>query len=407
MDDRGNTTKASYSNSKRSTLAYVLFAMMFVMGAAGVAMVYKFAQNGATPAATFTPMLSSPLAHFGSKCTVIPDAEDFTDCSTGWEDVSKPLVLRCLDGYGNIEVNKVRDGETMEKSYRDMALVRHECKGLDTCTFTLSEMQTNDDGMSLDSEPLPEETGPEIEPETIIDDVAGIDSNGQVLMKHHKHHHHNEAGKTKMFYQCEKLEEGPFAALETFFNDILGPGELIVEEVPFEEIGTEEIGTEEIAKEEVPIMLSKKHGHCQGILKNLAQDWDAGAACGTSTDELTLRCDTERTGARIFVLNVHPKKPKTPSEPIIEDTGSSVDTEPFLAKRGHGHKHQGRGKEKNKQQKQWGLELTDACSTSGGECKVVLNVALGAAIIEDPEITETTAFHVKFMCSYDHVQNQV
>lgn len=407
MDERGNTTKSSYSyESKRSTLAYLLFALMFIIGGAGVAFLYNFSQ-GPTQAATFTPILSSPLAGFGGHCTVTPDAEDFAACSTDWEPVADSQVLRCPSGYGNIKVLKVKDGETGGKNYRDMALIRHYCKGMDNCKLSLGELRAADDGMPLEDKieiPVEEEIIIEpIEPEEIIEDVAGVDSNGHVLMKHHGHHHHMHRGQVKIKYECEKNEESPFEALESFFEDLMmmGPGEII------EEPAEEEIGTEELPPEETPIFLSKKHGGCHKGLKNIAQDWDAGVVCGTLTDEMTLSCDPERTGARIFVMSVHTKNKhqKQPADsgtnPIIEDTEQTVEAEPFLAKHGR-HKHQGG---KHKEGKQLGWQLTDVCNAQEGDCTVVLGEALQTSFSQNPLITESTPMHVKYMCSYEHQEN--
>lgn len=402
MDERGNTTKQTYSYEKqRSTLAYVLFALMFIIGGGGITLFYNKGRGGPSAAATFTPFLSSPKAGFGGKCTIVPDAEDFASCSTSWEKVADSQVMRCPSGYGNIEIQKVRDGETGHKNYRDMALLRSFCKGMDNCKVTLGELRAADDGMPLDNEPpMEEELEPEVDPELFIDDVAGIDSNGHVLMKSHGHHDHHHARQVKIQYECEKLEESPFEALAGFFEDMM-TGETE------EGIATEEIATEEIGTEETPVIfLSKRHGGCKGGLKNIAQDWDAGTVCGTASEELTLSCDPNRTGARIFVLAVKPKiKHQKPTngdpgtDPVIEDPNSTVETEPFLAKRGH-HGHE----RKHKKGKQLGWQLTDICAGQP-ECKTTLNVDLQAALAENPLVNESTPMHVKYMCSYDHETN--
>jgi len=407
MDERGNTTKATYYQGKRSTLAYALFASMFLICAGGGFLLYTFFQ-GPTEAALFTPFLSSAQTKFAGHCTVTPDAEDFAACSTDYETVADSQILRCPSGYGNLKVNKVRDGETGKKLYRDMVLLRHFCKGMDNCQFSLSDLRAADDGMPLEEtethidtiiiEPI--ET---IEPEEILDQVAGVDSNGHVLMK--KHTHSRYPGKVKVYYECDRNEEDPFEALANFFEDILmmGPGDLVVDEP-----AAEEIGAEELPPEETPILLSKKHGGCHKGLKNLAEDWDAGVVCGTLTEEMTLECDPLRTGARIFVMAVKPKTPKHQNQPVdsgvdpeIVNTQETVENEPFLSKKGHGHKHQGK-----KQAKQLGWQLTDVCGSQGGACSVVLQTELGeSAFASDPTITDTTPMHVKYMCSYEHQEN--
>lgn len=417
MDERGNTTKVSSYSKNRSVLGYALFALMLIMGGVGVAFVVKYRQSAPATASTFTPFLSEALVGVGGKCTVIPDAEDFATCSTAYEKVDEPQVLRCPKGYGNIEVQKVRDGETHHKNYRDMAVLRHECKGMDACKYNVAELRAGDDGMPFDDEPLPEEElEPELDPEAIIEDVAGVDSNGHVLMKHHGHghHHKNHPNSVKVYYECEKLEQSPFEALETFFDDMLGPGDLTIEEVDVEEMPGDVPATEEIAQEEVPILLSKKHkkgGKCGGALKNLAQDWDAGAVCGTMGEEIKLSCDNARAASRIFVLSVqakghhnHNKDTGANTDPVIEDTQNSVAEEPFLSKRG-GHKHGHGGA--HKQGKKLGLDLTDHCSQQDGfECSVILNDVLGTALTQNnPLIDETTPMHVKYMCSYAHQEN--
>eukprot|EP00493_Phyllostaurus_siculus_P003098 UN03112 len=119
---------------------------------------------------------------------------------------------------------------------------------------------------------------------------------------------------------------------------------------------------------ETPVhFLSKKHGHgCNKGLKNIAQDWDAGTVCGTIAEEMTLSCDPNRAGARIFVMAVKPKLPHqhgaggadaNVDTGVIEDTTSSVENEPFLAKHGHhghnhGHKNK-KGKGKNLKRNRW------------------------------------------------------
>jgi len=442
MDDRGNTTKTTYSKRQDSILGYVLFALMLVIGGAGVAVFYSHVQQGSSgpaPASTFTPFLSSPLAGFGGKCTVTPDAEDFASCSSNWEKVDDNQVLRCPSGYGNIEVLKVKDGETGHKNYRDMALLRHFCKGMDNCKLHLGELRAADDGMPLDDQPPAfEETEevlePELDPEAIIDDVAGVDSNGHVLMKHHGHHHHHHPGQVKIHYECEKLD-GPFDALEAFFDDLMGPGEMEIEEVDIVDPYQESPATEDApATEETPLFLSKRHGHCDKPLKNVAQDWDLGVACGEAAQEMTISCDATRTNARIYVLSVNPKLPhsKPPgfndgvTDNVIQDTtGGSVETDPFfLSQRGHGGHHGGHGGHHRghgghhgghgghhhghggKAQKQLGGELTDICATSSGECSVTLSTDLAATLAEVmPEVQDDTPMHVKFLCSYEHLNN--
>jgi len=420
MDERGNTTKATYSSqNKRSVVAYALFATMFLMCAGGGFALYTFFQSPAE-AAMFTPILSSPQTSFGGHCTVTPDAEDFAACSTDYETATESQILRCPSGYGDIRVTKVKDGENGKKLYRDMALVRHYCKGMDSCEFTLTELREADDGMPLEEHETHIDTIiiEPIEPEEIIDQVAGVDSNGHVLMKHHAHHHY--PGKVKTYYTCDKNEEDPFEALANFFEDILmsGTGEVVVDEPIVDEPAVEEIGTEELPAdyEETPIVLSKKHGGCHKGLKNLADDWDAGAVCGTVTEEITLACDPERTGARIFVMAVKPKGNKhnkptdSGADPVIDNPQETVENEPFLAKRGHHHGHK-QGKQGNKQAKQLGWQLTDVCSSKaeegdGSSCTVILNEALGeGAFASDPLVTETSPIHVKYMCSYDHQVN--
>jgi len=416
MDDRGNTTKATYSSqSKRSVVSYALFASMFIILAGGGFALYTFLQRP-VEAAMFTPMLSSPESRFGGHCTVTPDAEDFAPCTTDYEKIDDSQILRCPSGYGNIRVTKVRDGENGKKLYRDMAVLRHFCKGMDTCEFALAELRAADDGMPLE-EP---ETHIDaiiiepIEPEEIVDQVAGVDSNGHVLLKRHSHSRY--PGKVKVYYECEKNEEDPFEALANFFDDILmsGPGE-IVDEPPTEYIPVEEeIGVEELPAEETPIVLSKKHKHggCHSGLKNIAEDWDAGAVCGTLTEEITLTCDENRTGARIFVMAVKPKGNKIHNNPadtgadaVIDNTQESVENEPFLAKHKHG-KHG--GKQGKKAAKQLGWQLTDVCNSQvdhPAECTVVLNTALEGAFADNPLVTEESPIHIKYMCSYDHQLN--
>lgn len=412
MDERGNTTKTTYSKSNRSILAYVLFGMMFVMGGVGAVLFYNHVHNGPTPAAMFTPLLSSPLAGFGGKCTVTPDAEDFAACSSGWEKVEDSQVLRCPSGYGNIEVQKVKDGETGHKNYRDMALLRHFCKGMDNCKLHLGELRAADDGMPIDDAPPMEieelEPEPEVDPEAIIEDVAGVDSNGHVLMRHHGHHQPHHQGQVKIIYECEKLDGGPFDALETFFEDFMGPGDLEIQEVDVLEPEAEDPYAENAAEAPAtPLFLSAKHkhGHCDGKLKNVAQYWDVASVCGTVTDEVTLGCDEARSGARIFVLSVAPKtkhqhQPTDSGvDPVIEDTTGTVEDQPFLSRRGHGKHPHGGGK--HKAGKQLGLQLTDICAEQeGSSCSVVLGQALQNSFAENPLIDETTPIHVKYMCSY-------
>lgn len=410
MDERGNTTKSTYtSQNKRSVLAYSLFAMMCIIGIGGVVFFYNFANNGPVAATKFTPFLSSPLVGGGQKCTIIPDAEDFTPCTSDWENIADSQVLRCPSGYGNIEVTKVKDGETGHKNYRDLALVRSFCQGTDSCRLTLGDLRAADDGMALpDQELIPDSEELEIDPEAIIEDVAGVDSNGEILLKahgHHHHHHHHHAGKVKIAYECERLEESPFAELEALFEDLMGP-EPATEETAFVHEATQE-----------ELILSKHHKHgCKNKLKNIAQDWDAGNACGTAGSEMTLSCDQSRSGARIYVLNVKAKLPKTPAvDPttgadtgesgFVEDEpvdGSVVENEPFLSKHGHhghkhGHGHKGSGK-------QLGHELTDVCAGLS-ECTTTLNVDLQASLAENPQIDDSTEMHVKYMCSYNHQEN--
>jgi len=424
MDERGNTTKPSYVYEKRrSPLAFGLFASMILLTIGGGAFYFLYAKTGPSPAATFTPFLSSPQAGFGGHCTITPDAEDFAPCSSEWELVTDSQVLRCPSGYGNIEVLKVKDGETGKKNYRDMALLRNFCKGMDNCKLTLGELRANDDGMPLENEPLIEEADIiEIEPEAIIEDVAGVDSNGQVLMKHHAHHHHHHSshpGRVKIHYECEKLHSSPFEALEMIFSDLMsgaGPAEVTVQEGGEEDIASEFNPYEEqIANEETPVVfLSKGHGgKCNKGLKNLAQDWDAGTVCGTIAEPITLSCDSNREGARIFVMAVKPKTKHVhnqpdagANDPVIEDNTNSVENEPFLARRGGGHGHHKHGgKHKQGSKKEMGWQLTDVCSNQGGECTTTLNVDLQAALAENPLVDETTPIHVKYMCSYDHQAN--
>jgi len=373
---------------------------MFIICAGGGFLLYTFFQSPAE-AAMFTPFLSSARTRFAGHCTVTPDAEDFAACSTDYETVADSQILRCPSGYGNLKVTKVRDGENGKKLYRDMALLRHFCKGMDNCEFSLSELRAADDGMPLEETETHIDTIiiEPIEPEEIMDQVAGVDSNGHVLMK--KHSHSRYPGKVKVYYECDRNEEDPFEALANFFEDILMMG---TEEVVVDEPAAEEIGAEELPPEETPILLSKvKHG-CHKGLKNLADDWDAGAVCGTITDEITLECDPLRTGARIFVMAVKPKGNKhhhqpadSGVDPVIDNTQDTVENEPFLSK-GHGNG--------NKQAKQLGWQLTDACNAQEGDCKVVLKDELGeGAFASDPSITDTTPFHVKYMCSYEHQVN--
>jgi len=411
MDDRGNTTKSTYD--QKSKLSYVLFAVMIVMGAGGIAFFYNFA-NRPTPAATFTPFLSSSQAGFSGKCNIIPDAEDFAPCSTGYVPAADDNVLRCPSGYGNLEVLKVKDGETGKHNYRDLALLRHYCKGMDNCKVNVADLRAADDGMPLeDNDVVIEEDIIEIEPEAIMEDVAGVDSNGQVLMKHHGHHHHNHPGQVKITYECEKIED-PFGALADLFSDLMS-GQFEEEEpeaIPVEEeVDTTEEYVTGDAEEPPVLFLSKKHGHgCNKGLKNIAQDWDAGTVCGTVAEEMTLSCDPNRTGARIFVMAVKTKLPHQHGAAdagnadggVIEDTTSSVEDEPFLAKHGHhGHK-QKKGKS---EKKQMGFQLTDICASQGGECTTTLNVDLQSALSQNPLIDETTPIHVKYMCSYSHAEN--
>jgi len=404
MDDRGNTTKTYGKN--RSVLAYVLFALMFIVGGVGIALFYNFVHGAsgsqALPAATFTPFLSSSLAGFGGKCEIIPDAEDFITCKSGYENVDEDQILRCPSGYDNIRVTKVRLGENGQKSPRDMTLLRHACLGMDSCKFTLADLRAADDGSKLEPVPIPvEEEEIIIEPEEIIEDVAGVDSNGHVLMKHHEHPYHHYPGKVRVYYECDKIEENPFSFLESIFEDMIGEPEIIPDE---------EVATEETATEETPIILSKALGHkCKTKLKNVAQDWDAGHVCGTSSTELTLSCDPARSGTRIFVLNVTPKVQKRPAadpaagadsgvDPVIEDTTSSVENEPFLAKHGH-HNHGGKGNKK--QGKHLGWQLTDICATQTGDCTTTLGTDLQLQEA-NPLIDDTTPIHVKYLCSYEH-----
>jgi len=417
MDERGNTTKSTYD--QKSRLSYVLFAVMLIMGAGGIAFFYNFA-NRPAPAATFTPFLSSPQAGFSGSCNIIPDAEDFAPCSTGYVPTADDNVLRCPSGYGNLEVLKVKDGETGKTNYRDLALLRHYCKGMDNCKVNVADLRAADDGMPLeDNDIVIEEDVIEIEPEAIIEDVAGVDSNGHVLMKHHGHHHHSHPGQVKIHYECEKTED-PFAPLADLFSELMSGAFDEPEAIPVEEEvdTTEEYLTGDA--EETPVLfLSKKHGHgCNKGLKNIAQDWDAGTVCGTVAEEMTLSCDPNRAGARIFVMAVKPKLPHqhgaggadaNVDTGVIEDTTSSVENEPFLAKHGHhghnhGHKNK-KGKGKNSEKKQMGFQLTDVCASQGGECTTTLNVDLQTALAQNPLIDETTPMHVKYMCSYSHQDN--
>jgi len=405
MDERGNTTKTYGKN--RSVLAYVLFALMFIVGGVGIALFYNSVHGAsgsqALPAATFTPFLSSPLGGFGGKCEIIPDAEDFITCKNDYENVAEAQVLRCPSGYDNIRVTKVRLGETGQKSPRDMSLMRHACLGMDSCKVTLADLRVADDGTALAPAAIPvEEEEIIIEPEDIIEEVAGVDSNGHVLMKHHEHYHHYP-GKVKVYYECDKIEENPFSFLESIFEDMIGEPEVSPEE---------EVVTEETATEETPIFLSKALGHkCKTKLKNVAQDWDAGHVCGTSSQEMTLSCDPDRngTGTRIFVLNVTPKIQKRPAapaagadsgvDPVIEDTTSSVANEPFLAKHGGHHKNGAKGNKK--QGKHLGWQLTDICATQTGDCTTTLGTDLQLQAA-NPLIDDTTPIHVKYLCSYEH-----
>jgi len=413
MDERGNTTKATYSSqSKRSVVSYALFASMFLILAGGGFALYNFLQSP-VEAKMFTPILSSPESRFGGHCTVTPDAEDFAPCTTDYEKIDESQILRCPSGYGNIRVTKVRDGENGKKLYRDMAVLRHFCKGMDSCEFALAELRAADDGMPLE-EP---ETHIDaiiiepIEPEEVVDQVAGVDSDGHVLLKRHSHSRY--PGKVKVYYECEKNEEDPFEALANFFDEILmsGTGEIVDEtptdEPPTEYIPVDEVGVEELPPEETPIVLSKKHGGCHKGLKNIADDWDAGVVCGTLTEEITLTCDENRTGARIFVMAVKPKgnKNKNPTDSgadaVIDNAQESVENEPFLSK--HKHKH---GNKQGKQAKQLGWQLTDVCNAQSGDCTVVLNEALGeGAFADNPLVTEASPIHVKYMCSYEHQIN--
>jgi len=412
MDERGNTTKATYSyQRKQSMIAYALFASMFLICAGGGFALYTFFQTP-VESAMFTPFLSSPHSKFSGHCTVTPDAEDFAACSTDYATVADSQILRCPSGYGNLKVTKVRDGENGKKLYRDMAVLRHYCKGMDNCEFSLAELRAADDGMPLEENETHIDTIiiEPIEPEEIIDQVAGVDSAGHVLLKKHRTHS-RYPGKVKVYYECDRNEEDPFEALANFFEDILmmGPGEVVIDEP------VEEIGEEVLPEEETPIVLSKKHVGCHKGLKNLADDWDAGAVCGTVTDELKLECDPLRTGARIFVMAVKPKGNKhrhqstdTGADPVIADTQESVENEPFLSKHGRHRNKQG-----NKEAKQLGWQLTDVCNaqaaTKKGDtssCTVVLNEALGeGAFANDPLVTDTSPIHVKFMCSYEHQVN--
>jgi len=404
MDDRGNTTKTYGKN--RSVLAYALFALMFIVGGTGIALFYNSvhgASSSALPAPTFTPFLSSPLAGFGGKCDIIPDADDFVSCKNDYQNVDEAQVLRCPSGYGNIRVTKVRKGEDLTKSPRDMALMRRACLGMDSCKVTLGELRAADDGTALEPEPIPVQEEIIIEPEEILENVAGTDSNGHVLMKHHSHHHQHP-GQVRVYYECDKIETNPFSFLEAIFDDMISEPEI----TPAEEIGTEETATEESA-----IFLSKALGHkCKTKLKNVAQDWDAGAVCGTSQQEMTLSCDPARSGSRIFVMNVSPKIPKNPAnapvagpdsgvDNVIEDTTSSVEDEPFLAKRG-GHRghHKGHGKHGKKGGKQLGAQLTDICATQTGDCITTLGNDLQLSET-NPLIDEATPIHVKYLCSYE------
>jgi len=410
MDERGNTTKATYSyQRKQSMIAYALFASMFLICAGGGFALYTFFQTP-VESAMFTPFLSSPHSKFSGHCTVTPDAEDFAACSTDYATVADSQILRCPSGYGNLKVTKVRDGENGKKLYRDMAVLRHYCKGMDNCEFSLAELRAADDGMPLEENETHIDTIiiEPIEPEEIIDQVAGVDSAGHVLLKKHRTHS-RYPGKVKVYYECDRNEEDPFEALANFFEDILmmGPGEVVIDEP------VEEIGEEVLPEEETPIVLSKKHVGCHKGLKNLADDWDAGAVCGTVTDELKLECDPLRTGARIFVMAVKPKgnkhRQQTDSvvDPVIADPQESVENEPFLSKH-HGH-HNKQGK---KEAKQLGWQLTDVCNAQaaenndGSSCTVVLNVALGeGAFANDPLVTDSSPIHVKYMCSYEHQVN--
>jgi len=413
MDERGNTTKATYSShSKRSLVSYALFASMFLILAGGGFALYSFLQ-GPAETAMFTPMLSSPETRFGGHCTVTPDAEDFTPCTTDYELIEESQILRCPSGYGNIRVTKVRDGENGKKLYRDMAILRHFCQGMDSCEFALAELRAADDGMPLEEpeshidaiiiEPL--------EPEEIVDQVAGVDSEGHVLLKRHSLHS-RYPGKVKVYYECEKNEEDPFEALMNLFDDILMTGTIeVVDETPVEEIPVEEYASEELPPEETPIVLSKKHGHggCHSGLKNIAGDWDAGVVCGTLTEEITMSCDENRSGARIFVMAVKPKGNKHKNQPadsgtdaVIDNAQESVENEPFLARHKHGNKQ---GKPGKKAAKKLGWQLTDVCSSEAGVCKVVLNTALEGAFADNPLVTETSPIHVKYLCSYDHQTN--
>merc|ERR1711953_961592 len=81
------------------------------------------------------------------------------------------------------------------------------------CEFALAELRAADDGMPLE-EPETQIDAiiiEPIEPEEIVDQVAGVDSNGHVLLKRHSHSRY--PGKVKVYYECEKNEEDPFEAL--------------------------------------------------------------------------------------------------------------------------------------------------------------------------------------------------
>eukprot|EP00493_Phyllostaurus_siculus_P021856 UN22185 len=97
---------------------------------------------------------------------------------------------------------------------------------------------------------------------------------------------------------------------------------------------------------------------------------------------MTLSCDPNRSGARIFVMGVKPKLPHqhgaggadaaNADSAVIEDTTSSVENEPFLAKHGHGH-HGHKQKKGKSEKKQMGFQLTDICASQAGECTTTMN----------------------------------
>merc|ERR1712029_662036 len=100
---------------------------------------------------------------------------------------------------------------------------------------------------------------------------------------------------------------------------------------------------------------------CGDQLKPIAKDWSVGVECGLNNDLMKLDCG-DREGARIFVLNVHPKHNKKGAADTSIDSGAELETPPGKAK----GKGRGKGKGKGKGKGRWkgkklGLELTDVC----------------------------------------------